>query len=404
MNRTISLYLAMLTAGVAGYLVLWISVRTLDPLNYANFAAFWSAVYFLVGSLAGFQQEVTRASVPKSVTSPALKKEYIGTSSRLAIYAAFGILLAGLVCAFVVTTLGFPQALSEAIIPATIALSSYVIVAIIAGSLYGIGQWFLLALMISVDALLRLLFVVLSLGGSENLQNLYWSVSIPFGLTILFLSPLLKRKLGGKVVTDVSLKVLGLNSLQAVTAGLGMSLIISGFPLLLAVTSQGTAAESLSQCMFIVTLARAPFVIVAVSLQSLFLVKFKEQGLTSRLLKRLLIGFILLGVVTIALGWAVGRQLLEILVGAPAQLSSFLLIAVVISGLLVALLVISGVSVLAQSQHLRYSFGWALAALTTIGFLVSPIGFEERVILALIVSPILGILVHLSGLRYTNTH
>lgn len=402
MNKTLSLYVAMILAGIAGYFVLWFSVRILEPLDYAVFATFWSALYFMVGSLAGFQQEVTRASKPTPPQDIITGGSHQGSSFKLAVYASGAVIALGLLASVASAVFGLDasrHSLSRSIIPITIALAGYVLVAVIAGSLYGLSKWLLLALMVLGDAVLRLIFVVWVLTTSANVDALMWAASIPFGLTILLLAPWLRKSLRGNVVTDVPISRLWRNSFQAVLAAVGMSLIVSGFPLILSVSSASTNVEIVSQAMFIVTLARAPFVIVAISLQSLLLVRIKSAANPIRFMFRLGLVFLGITVVLIPIGLLISQPLLELLVGAPSLLSPWLLTCIVISGLLLAYLVITGVAVLARSQHVRYAAGWAFAAILTIALLVMPLEFEVRVMSALLIPPLAGISIHLGGLR-----
>lgn len=402
MNKTLSLYVAMILAGVAGYLVLWFSVRRLEPLDYAVFATFWSALYFMVGSLAGFQQEVTRASKPTSRQVTITGGSHQGSSFKLAVFASGAVIALGLLVSVATAVFGLnasQQSLSRSIIPITIALAGYVIVAVIAGSLYGLSKWLLLALMVLGDAVLRLVFVIWVLTTSANVDALMWAASIPFGLTIVLLAPWLRKTLRGNVVTDVPLARLWRNSFQAVLAAVGMSLIVSGFPLILSISSDSTSVDIVSQAMFIVTLARAPFVIVAISLQSLLLVRIKSASNPIAFMTRLGLIFLGIAAILIPIGLFISESLLEWLIGAPSLLSPWLMTTIVLSGVLLAYLVITGVAVLARSQHVRYATGWAVAAILTIVTLVMPLEFEVRVMSALLIPPLVGISIHLSGLR-----
>lgn len=402
MNKTLSLYVAMILAGIAGYLVLWLSVRRLEPLDYAVFATFWSALYFMVGSLAGFQQEVTRASKPTPHQDTITGSSHQGSSFKLAVFASGAVIALGLLALVTSAVFGLnasQQSLSRSIIPITIALAGYVIVAVIAGSLYGLSKWLLLALMVLGDAVLRLVFVIWVLTTSANVDALIWGASIPFGLTIVLLAPWLRKTLRGNVVTDVPLARLWRNSFQAVLAAVGMSLIVSGFPLILSISSDSTSVDIVSQAMFIVTLARAPFVIVAISLQSLLLVRIKSASNPIAFMTRLGLIFLGIAAILIPIGLFISESLLEWLIGAPSLLSPWLMTTIVLSGVLLAYLVITGVAVLARSQHVRYATGWAVAAILTIASLVMPLEFEVRVMSALLIPPLVGISIHLSGLR-----
>lgn len=402
MNKTLSLYVAMILAGIAGYFVLWFSVRRLDPPDYEVFATFWSALYFMVGSLAGFQQEVTRASKPTPAQETIREVSHKGSSFKLAAYASAAVIALGLLALGASEVFGLndsQQSLTRSILPITIALAGYVVVAVIAGSLYGLSKWLLLALMVLGDAVLRLIFVVWVLTTTADVDALMWAASIPFGLTILLLAPWLRKSLHGKVISDVPVSRLWRNSFQAVLAAVGMSLMVSGFPLIISVSSAATTVEIVSQAMFIVTLARAPFVILAISLQSLLLVRIKSAANPIRFMTRLGLVFFGIAIVLMPIGLLISQPLLEFLVGAPSLLSPWFLTCIVISGLMIAYLVITGVAVLARSQHVRYAAGWTIAAVLTVAMLLLPLEFELRIMSALLIPPLVGISIHLSGLR-----
>jgi hypothetical protein len=60
------------------------------------------------------------------------------------------------------------------------------------------------------------------------------------------------------------------------------------------------------------------------------------------------------------------------------------------SGLL-AIQIFTGAFVLARNKHFGYIFGWLISALATVVFLVLPLEFELRVMLALSIGPVVGI-------------
>src|SRR5690606_23503635 len=56
--------LAAAIGGLLGLLLTTFVARTIGAAATANFTAYWSSMYFVVGALAGIQQEITRAAHP----------------------------------------------------------------------------------------------------------------------------------------------------------------------------------------------------------------------------------------------------------------------------------------------------------------------------------------------------
>ena len=402
MNRTLYIFISIVFASVSGFFVLWLAVRMLEPAEYLVFASFWAGVYFLIGSIAGLQQEVARASSRASLEKEQSEKE-ANSSVKLAaisvgLFLTFTVLLSPIF--FFVSGAGTIAELLQFLFPTVIGVTGYIVVAIVVGSLYGIQKWTLVAVLISTDALLRLLFVSFALITHQDISTLLWSVSLPFGLSILLVTPFLVKALRGKVVTDVALRKLMLNSGQAVAAAVGMSLLLSGFPFLLSWTTKDVGNEILSQSMFAITLVRAPFIVIAISLQSLLLVKFKTKTSFRPVILQIMIWFFIITLFILTFGYLFITHIFELAIGKPVLISPILLTVIILSGLLLSLLVVIGAAVLSRSLHFFYVLGWSLAAAISFAILLVPLEFEIRLILSLLVGPIIGLFIQLFALLF----
>lgn len=393
----------MALAGVAGYIALWIAVRTLTAVEYASFGAFWAGLYFAVGSLSGLQQEVTRAAMPVR-NSHSSNRQNFANSSVFITFAVAGVsivLFLGLVASNIALEqpLDFLGVTANVVIgPFVIALSGYILVAVVAGCLYSVERWSVIAWMIFGDSSLRLIFILFVLWQGYEPSALYWAVAIPFPLTLFILLPWVVLRLRGKIFSDVKIGKFSMNSMQAIGAAMGMALLMSGFPLLISVTSSQDQVESVSHAMFAVTVARAPFIVVAVSLQSLILVRFKTTKHISKAIKKISVYFVGAGSVVFILGLFLGRPILDFLLGTQAHISSLVIGTIVLSGVALTYMIVTGVAVLSRSQHVAYLFGWGCAAAGTSAALMLPLTLEPRLVIALVVGPLLGIAIHLRSL------
>jgi hypothetical protein len=74
--------------------------------------------------------------------------------------------------------------------------------------------------------------------------------------------------------------------------------------------------------------------------------------------------------------------------------SNWLIATFVLSSALVGALCVSAPAVLSRNAHTAFSAGWIVAAATTVVCLLLPLDFVEKTIVALLVGPIAGVLVH----------
>ncbi|WP_403023525.1 hypothetical protein [Salinibacterium sp. GXW1014] len=390
---------ATVVAGVAGYLVTWLVYRVVGPAPYALFAIFWATIYLVVGALSGIQQEVTRAT---HAIAP-------GSRHRASRSRDFGVLAASLVVILTVATAPlwvdavFPAQGWALVWPLAVGTGAYVLVATLSGTLYGVSQWRSLALMISIDGVLRLLLVGVMLTVADDIVALAWAVALPFPLAIMLLWPVIRRGVVGRTDIDVGFGRLSWNVARTMLAAVSTAVLVSAFPLLLGVTSRGADAALIGELVFTMTLTRAPLVVSVMALQGYFIVQFRErlEGWVRFLL--IILGVLLLGGLLLALaGWWLGPAVFQFVSGAPVTLDGGVIAIMVASSVLVGALSVSGSAVLGRGGHLAYSTGWLLAALATVVIMALPIDdIILRVCAATLVAPLVGLATHAAWLLAT---
>jgi hypothetical protein len=279
--------------------------------------------------------------------------------------------------------------------PLAIGTSTYVVVAALAGSLYGISQWRPLAAMIAIDALLRLLAVGVVLAFTHDVVALAWAAAFPFPVALLVVWPFIRHSVVGRLHMDVGYRDLSWNVLRTVLAAASTGVMVSGFPLLLGLTSGGVSKTVVGLFILTITLTRAPLIIVAMSLQSYFTVLFRDSG--SAFWRRFLgVEAVIFGggAVLAPLGWWLGPPVFAFLFPGKPTPDGPLIALIVVSSALVGAMCVTAPAVLARSQHVVYSAGWVAGALTTIATLLLPLDFTSRTVAALLAGPIVGLLVH----------
>lgn len=380
-----AILVATAIAGVASYLVTWFVPRVIGFADYATFAVFWAALYLVVGTLSGLQQEVTRATVPLSGDAPA----HVNRARNFGLIAAAVTFVVVLAVAFT-SPFAWPLAFGTA---------SYALVAVLVGTLFGLSRWRAAAALVLVDALLRLVAILLTLLFTHEIVALAWAAAVPFGLALLVVWPFARRAVVGKAQLDVGYGRLSWNVSRTLLAAASTGVMVSGFPLLLGLTSPGADSVQLGLYILAATLVRAPLVVVAMSLQSYLVVQFRDAAdRASRRLLLVLGGIAATGVVLAALGWLIGPAVFGWLFpGEPAP-DGWFVAALVISSALVAAMFVSGAAVLARSQHFVYSAGWVVGAVVTVVVLLLPLDLATRTILALIAGPAVGLAVQVGYL------
>jgi hypothetical protein len=378
-------------AGIAGYIATWLVYRISGPVPFAAFAVFWSALYFLIGGLSGVQQEVSRATRIVSGQRPFVA----GRVRRFAI--AGSILVAGLIVASAPfwQSRVFPDDGWALVWPLAIGAGSYVLVAALCGALYGVAQWRSIALLLAVDAVLRLALVAVGMGLNLGVAALAWAVALPFGLTIALLWMAIRHGLVGRTELDVGYRALSWNVARTVAAAFSIGVQVSGFPLLLRLTGGESGEALLGELIFTITLIRAPLIVTVMSLQSLLLVHFRENPASRRRVLLRIVAVIAGSTAVLAvLGWWLGAAIFEWASGHPTHIDGSLLAIFIVSAGALAALSVSGAAILARGEHLAYLAGWLIAAVATIAVLVAPGDFLVRVGAALVAGPLAGLLAH----------
>lgn len=378
-------------SGLAGYLVTFIVYRVAGQADYAAFAVFWAALYLVVGGLSGVQQEIARAThrvEPSPTRGPSAARGFALVLAALVLLAVLATspLWAGAV---------FGSSSGWLVLPLAAGTASYVLVAVLCGSLYGVARWESLALMIAADGVLRLLLVAVGVLFTRDIVALAWFVALPFPLAIGLLWFVIRRGFVGTSQLDVGHRALSANVARTVLASVSTAVLVSGFPLLLGVTAQGQSAAFVGELIFTITLARAPLIITVMSLQSYFVVRFRDDA--TRWVRQLLrIEALILGATAVValLGWGLGPWAFALVSGRQPVIDGALIAVLVASSGLVAVLSVAGSAVLARASHLAYSAGWLVAAIVTVAVMITPLEFVPRVAFALLAGPVAGLVVY----------
>lgn len=385
------LLVATVTAGVAGYAITWIVFRWIGPAAYATFAVYWAALYLIIGALSGVQQEVARATRP-------IERGTRTTASRSRNLALIGPLVVAVLIGATSPTWG-PTALGgqwgALVVPLAVGTGSYVAVAVLAGSLYGVRSWGPIAFMLVADPVLRLAALLVALLFTHDMVVLAWCVSLPLFLVPIGSWFLIRRRLVNVTEVDAGYRRLVWNVARTVLASSSTAVMVSGFPLIVGLTSRSVSAALIGNVVFAITLTRAPLIVGVMAMQSYLLVRFRDAAETARRTLLLALGLLALAAVVLgAIGALIGAPVIDWISGERSGLDGGFVATLVVSSAAVAALSVTGSAILARSGHLAYLLGWLVAAVTTIVIMMVPIDFLPRIGIALVVGPVAGLLVH----------
>ncbi|MFE0751865.1 lipopolysaccharide biosynthesis protein [Gordonia sp. NPDC058843] len=391
--------IATVVAAASGYAVLLLAARHLGAVGYGVFAVFWAAYGLVTGAQNGQLQETTRA-----VRTAA--SEGLARSRPLLVNTAIGLGLAALVVA--TSPLWSRRVFTEdrglSVLLLAVGVASFAVYAHLCGALSGRLNWSTFAVLLSVDALIRM-------AGAGIAVAVGWGTTAFLAVTVigsaswgvvLTVSASARRAIG--VAGDVPPRRLTVNTLTAMAAAAASAVLVMGFPVLINLTTDLRGgpdvddAATIGALILAVTLTRAPLLVPLNSFQGLLISRFVD-----RRDRRLAALGAPLGVVAAVGGvgvlgaWLVGPWLLRSVFGADFDLDGVVVAMLTLGATCLALLTVTGAAAIAAGAHRWYATGWWVSTLVAVAMLLLPLDVETRTCVALVVGPLIGLGVHLVG-------
>lgn len=400
---------ATVFAAGSGYFVMLMAGRHLGAAGYATFTVFWGLFFMLVGIASGLMQESTRAvsthaqSPADAPTDQTADGAAGGPAGAAPLRTAFW--LGAAMAALIVAT---APLWAHLVLPddpvlgvAVLAVATWLVTAqaTLWGLLAGSARWGLYSAGIGLDAAFRLVVAVVAVvNGYAVLGFVFTTVAGALSwLPLIALSPGARAalRLRADVPQREFLRRVGL----AMSAAAATSVLVVGFPVLLAVTAGGDLGDEAGSLLFAVTITRAPLLVPLTSFQSAIIVYFLERrARLPRALALPVAAVAVVGLVGSALAWVIGPPLIR-LVGDGFDISGGAAAALTCGAAATAALMLTGCATLANESHRAYSIGWWAATVIAVAMLLLPIGLTERTVAALIVGPLVGVAVHMLAVR-----
>ncbi|ETJ96718.1 lipopolysaccharide biosynthesis protein [Propionimicrobium sp. BV2F7] len=395
---------ASAASAISSFLVTVISARTLTVEENKEFLVFWGLIFGIFGIISGTQTESTRAAA----TGRALDKKGDPPVGRAKIvYTALGIGLIGALLVALSSIFWSGRLTPSAPLIGTITISVGVFFysgeMSLSGMFAGSKAWGHYSLLLAAEAVIRLVLVALAGFYLADLLGLEIASAIPSATWLLFLLGATGKNMLRKRA-DVSVARLVKYNLQAMLSSAAWAVLVTGFPTMLEITSDGEDPALLATLMLAVSLTRSPIMIPLQAFQGV-LITWVAEANSGRMKMLLKLQVIILGVgiALSACAALIGPQLMRLLFGGAYEISSKTIGLLTLASVGMAWLVLSGATSIALNKHREYVWGWVIAACVAFFLLlVLPFDVTARSITALILSPLTGMAVHLLGIRMSD--
>ena len=378
------------TSGVAGYVVLVVAARVLDPATNASFLVFWGALFAVFGTFVGLTTETTRAVFSSSGRGPtAVLPVVLG----LACGAAAVVAVSGLLWGPHLFGDPWPWLLAAMVV----GIALFGVQAGLNGVAAGTSAWNAYSLLVSSEAVVRLaLTAVVAVAGGQ-LFGLAWAVVLASGTWLVWLGARSDVRRLVRARVEDSRADLTRRLLLACAANAASALVLVGYPVMLRVTTPRDVFDGAAPIILAVSLSRAPLLLPLGVYQNVLVTRVMSDGV--RVLRPILVGLAALAAVGSAVAWWAGPWLLHV-INPAYDVAGPVFAALVLAAGLIAALTITGAATIALDHHHAYLAGWIVTSVVSLLVLLAPAGLEARVIASLVAGPLAGAVVHARwGLR-----
>jgi O-antigen/teichoic acid export membrane protein len=392
-RRTVIVLGAAVVSGIAGYLVLVLTARHLDPAENADFLVFWAALFSVFGVLVGIATETTRA-----VFAAESEAARAGGARVVPVAASIGV-ATGVVLGVSALWWGshlFGDGWTDLLPVLLVGVVLFAVHCGLAGAVAGRSEWDHYAALVAAESTVRVLAIGLVAVGGASVLGFAVASSLATGTWLLFVlvSSRFRRAMSARA--DVTLGPFLARILSACSAAAASALLLVGFPVLLRATTPDVEFATAAPLILAVSLSRAPLLVPLGAYQTVAVTKVMAGGLRTLFGPAIVVvGATLVGAL---LAYPLGPAVLSLL-NPDYEISGSTFSLLVVAAGLVGLLTLSGAASLALEHHTAYVVGWIAATAVTIAVLLLPGPMETRAIVALITGPLVGMAIHLLSAR-----
>jgi O-antigen/teichoic acid export membrane protein len=393
--------LASVLSALSGYLILVIAARTLGPVRNADFLVYWALLFGMFGIVSGLQPETTR-SVGSALLSP--------VATRRPVHVLPVSLLVGIGAAIAVAVTS--PAWSEhflgpdswpLVVVLCLAVTAFAGDSAVVGALSGQRSWHACAALISAEATVRLLLVALVAVAGAKGRGLEAASSAAAAVWIGFLlvSPAGRR--AARATGDGDRRQFLSRTGHAMVGTASSAVLVVGFPVLLRLTCSDLEWITAAPLLLAISLTRAPLLLPLQAYQGVAIAHFlRERDRGIGVLLRPSGALIGVGALGAAGAYLVGPFIMSLFFGPAYRVDGRLLAGLTLAAVCLALLTLTGSAVLAIGRHRAYAAGWFLGSAASVALLLTNLPLASRAVLSLCLGPLLGVGIHLAGVRSTT--
>ncbi|WP_238148374.1 hypothetical protein [Rothia halotolerans] len=401
-RESLGILISSVVAAASTFGVTVIVAKSLTTQESTQFqSVFWAVLFGCYGIVAGIQQETTRA-VGAAALAPAAVSGGSRTGARVAgVAASFGVVVAVLVAlsSFLWAPGLLPTGTTWAIIVLCVGVGLYAMHSAMSGAAAGLSRWYLFAGLGGGEAAWRIAAMAVVALSMASIGGFEAAAVSPVIVWVLF--ALLSRR-GWEAFAaraDVGAGRLARNYLFAMGSSAGSAVLMTGFPVVLAVT-HGVNDVALGALVYAIGVTRSPIMIPLQAFQGVAISAFlKQRHRPVAAMAKPALVLLGVGLVGALLAWLIGPWLYDLIYSEYSGMMSGPVLGLLTFGSAVmALLVLSGTATLALNAHRVYTAGWVVAALTALGLLFLPLDLIPRTLIALYAGPAVGFAVHLAGM------
>lgn len=404
-RSTVGILASSVVAAISTLAITMVAYRGLshggDATEYADFMVFWALLFGVYGVVVGVQNEATRA-----VGSSARQQEQgraLPPGPRV-VWAA--VLLSLVTAALMVISSPWwgprlvPASMPGAVPVVALGIVSYGVYECILGSASGLRQWNVYSLMVSGDGAVRLLLVavVALLGWGLFPLETACVVATVVCLALAVLSPRGRMVLSAR--SDVGWSRLIRNCLLSCVSSTSTAILVTAFPTIIKLTAGDESAAILGGTITAISLTRSPILMPLQAFQGVAITAFlRERRSVLRVLLKPVLLLCAVGIPAAAVAGLVGPWAMRLLYGSAIEAAPWTFVGLTLAAIPLAVVTLTGTAAVACSAHSWFSAGWFTAALVAAALLLLPLELPMRVCIGLFTGPLVGALIHLTGIR-----
>jgi len=397
-NRSAGVLAASAWAAVVTIVVTVVAARALDHASYTHFLVYWSLLFGCFQVLTGLQNEGVRAVSSAKVDTD------VQAPRSTAMVIAMTLILAGVIALVLLAVAPWwaPRVSVNVVVVviSVIVIVSYGCHLTLGGILAGRRQWGTMAALSAAEPTVRIVLIVAVALLAPNLSALQLAAALPALTWLLFVLVVPRGRSAYLARGDIPLKTLLANGAWAMLAAAASAVLVNGFPAIVQ-AALGNSTPDTASLLLGVQLTRAPLMMPLAAFQGVAIAGFvaSKQGRMRALVKPFgaVIGLSALLAVAAAL---LGPWIMRLLYGPQYVLSRAMLGGLTFAAMSIALLTLAGSATIAIGEHKAFLAGWLVGAAATVALLFGlPLAGGVRVIVAILVGPLAGVVVHLLAIR-----